>query len=867
VHFPTLMRLAVVSLSAVVVAAGMTRVAAPPAARAAGSLPDAPTAVMARAGDASAIVRWTPPLFTDGQPVLSYTATASSGGETCSAAPPATSCTVPGLANGVAFTFTATATTSNGTSVPSVASSAVAPLAGTTGVNFIGTYGVVKWSADTVGADGVGAPSNPLDGIYGGSAGYSVGQTVDATTVNASLCASSWVWYQILCDLPGAKDELERVYKSNQSAGITYNTASIATVRGYVVIDLGAVRSFTTLRVFQMFSDGKVTDARLSVSSNTTGTFPAVGDGSWTVVSPRTGIGQGLRATPYVTCPTILDFGAHSARYVLLESWNAGQFGSPNWIELSAAKLFFENTIAPAGSGCPPEPPTGPTATAGNASAQVAWTAASSADPLAANDIQYSTNGGTSWSTATTVPNPIGGASTSALVTGLTNGIPCVFRVRASNAAGTSPWSTPSSPVTPVAVPNPPTNVTATAGDRQASVSWTASVTSGASVTGYTVTSSPDARTCTGGPAPTSCTVPGLRNTVTYAFSVVAHSAAGDSLAGTSNTVTPFTVPEAPSSPGATPGDGSASVSFAAGGTGGSPITNYAYTLDAGVTWTPFSPAITASPVTVTGLVNGTAYSILLRAVNAAGPGTASEPASVTPHSEPSVTSTSPDSRPQGTTNQDITVAGSGFVSGAAVSFAGTGITVNSMAFGGSTSLVANITISSSAATGQRDVTVTNPDTGTGTLIGGFSVTAAPIATPLPPPNPTPRRTPTPTPTPTPAPTPSPTPTEAHLTLPTWISSITTPANRSGVTVVEGERVTLATRTTPLVAGAIVEIWRQWAAGEWAPIAVRRVRAGGMASYSFSASRDARYRFRFPGGQGFRAAWGPVRVVWIARSG
>ena len=55
-----------------------------------------------------------------------------------------------------------------------------------------------------------------------------------------------------------------------------------------------------------------------------------------------------------MTCPTIMDFGARSARYVLLESWNAGQFGSPNWIEISAAKLFFENTVAPADSGLPP---------------------------------------------------------------------------------------------------------------------------------------------------------------------------------------------------------------------------------------------------------------------------------------------------------------------------------------------------------------------------------------------------------------------------------------------------------------------------------------------------------------------------------
>lgn len=723
-------RLGPISLALSLVAIGMLLgrpPAGPATALAAGTPPDAPTAVTARAADGSAVVHWTPPLFTGGQPILSYEVTASSGGGTCSVAPPATSCTVSSLTDGVAYTFSVTATTANGTSEASDPSAAVTPLAGTTGVNLIGAYGSVKWNSGTVGADGFTPAVDPLTKMYNGSAGTPTDGVENAATVNASKCAASWDWYQILCDPSGATNELGRVYKSNTNVGITFNTDNIGTIRGYVVIDLGAVRNFTTLRIFQMFSDGKTTDARLSVSSNTSGTFPTVSDGSWSTVVPRTGIGAGQNSGGgYTACPTILDFGAHSGRYILLEFWNAGQFGNPSWVEVGAAKLFFENTVAPASSGCSPQPPTDVTATAGNSSAQVSWTAASSADPLTGGAIQYSSNGGGSWSNATTVPSSIGGSATTALVTGLNNGTPYVFRVNATNASGTSPWSLPSGPVTPVNVPDPPTNVVATPGDGQATVAWTASTTSGSSVTGYTVTSSPDGRTCTAGSTPTTCDVTGLRNTVPYEFTVVAHSAAGDSLPATSNTVTLFTVPDAPTGLVATAGDGSASVAFSGGGNGGSAITNYEYTITDGATWTPFSPPATAGPVTIAGLTDGTGYSVRLRAVNLAGPGAASDPVSVTPHSMPTVIFASPNAAEQGATALDVDVTGTGFVTGAAAAFSGTGITVNSTTFVSSTHVTANVTIGATAPMGLRDVSVTNSDTGSATGTDVFTVEAGP---------------------------------------------------------------------------------------------------------------------------------------------
>ena len=89
------------------------------------------------------------------------------------------------------------------------------------------------------------------------------------------------------------------------------------------------------------------------------------------------------------------------------------------------------------------------------------------------------------------------------------------------------------------------------------------------------------------------------------------------------------TPPSAPTSLSATAGNGTATITFTAGANGGSAITNYKYSIDNGATFIAFSPAQTTSPVTITGLTNGTTYSIQLKAVNTAGDGTASSSVSV----------------------------------------------------------------------------------------------------------------------------------------------------------------------------------------------------------------------------------------------
>jgi hypothetical protein len=92
--------------------------------------PSAPTAVSAAAAASKALVRWTAPTNEGGSAITGYTVTPYVG--TTAQAPvnvsaPATSTTLTGLSNGTSYTFKVKATSSIGTSEPSLASSAVTP--------------------------------------------------------------------------------------------------------------------------------------------------------------------------------------------------------------------------------------------------------------------------------------------------------------------------------------------------------------------------------------------------------------------------------------------------------------------------------------------------------------------------------------------------------------------------------------------------------------------------------------------------------------------------------------------------------------------------------------------------------------------
>lgn len=138
--------------------------------------------------------------------------------------------------------------------------------------------------------------------------------------------------------------------------------------------------------------------------------------------------------------------------------------------------------------------------------------------------------------------------------------------------------------------------------------------------------------------AGTSQAVTGLNASTTYYARVRTENYAGTSnhsSSGTQATTSAATVPAAPTITGITPGNGELSVAFTAGSDGGSGITNYKYSINGGSSFTAVSPGATTSPITITGLNNGTPYNVQIRAVNAVGDGTATASTAATPRTTP----------------------------------------------------------------------------------------------------------------------------------------------------------------------------------------------------------------------------------------
>ncbi|MBV9822383.1 MAG: fibronectin type III domain-containing protein [Actinobacteria bacterium] len=275
-----------------------------------------------------------------------------------------------------------------------------------------------------------------------------------------------------------------------------------------------------------------------------------------------------------------------------------------------------------------PGAPTGVSAQPGDGQASVSFTAP--ADHGGLTITSYTVTASPGGATATCPGSPC-------VVTGLSDGTSYTFTVHATNSEGDSAESAASAAVTPAALPGAPTGVSATPGNGQASVSFTAPASDGgATITGYTVTASPGGATATCSSSP--CVVTGLTGGTSYTFTVHATNDIGDSPeSAASAAVTPVGPPAKPASVQLTPGDGQIGISFPVPASNGSAITGYEVTTDGGLSWTTLNSTVANGTVTgtVTGLSNGTAYSVQVRAVNVNGEGAASTSQSVTPATMP----------------------------------------------------------------------------------------------------------------------------------------------------------------------------------------------------------------------------------------
>jgi hypothetical protein len=258
----------------------------------------------------------------------------------------------------------------------------------------------------------------------------------------------------------------------------------------------------------------------------------------------------------------------------------------------------------------PPGPPTGVSATPQNGAASVSFTAPASAGDSNVNGYL---------ATCSNFSNPTRTGSsplaTPITVTNMVNGVTYTCTVHANNVEGSSVESAPAF-VAPRTVPSAPTNVVATPGNGQMSVSFDTPNNGGAPITSFTVTESPEGVITSGGSSPINVT--GLTNEIAHTFVVKATNVAGTGPDSAASAPATSTAPDAPTGVSATPGNHQMSVAFTPPANDGRPvITSYT------VTATPGGATASGatSPIVVTGLANNLAYTFKVKATNLMGTG------------------------------------------------------------------------------------------------------------------------------------------------------------------------------------------------------------------------------------------------------
>lgn len=151
--------------------------------------------------------------------------------------------------------------------------------------------------------------------------------------------------------------------------------------------------------------------------------------------------------------------------------------------------------------------------------------------------------------------------------------------------------------------------------------------------TGYTVSGSELGNNTTAYSRVATGFVTGSSNPYTYSVTglTIPTTAANYYVIGNYGAIIAATAPNtAPTITSITPADGQLLVAFTAPkSNGGADITDYKYSINGGTNY--ISVGSTSSPFTISGLTNGTAYTVLLKGVNSVGDGTASTGVSGTP--------------------------------------------------------------------------------------------------------------------------------------------------------------------------------------------------------------------------------------------
>ncbi len=653
------------------------------------TVPGAPIIGTAIPANTSATVNFSAPNSNGGAAVTGYTVTASPGGSTATGS--GSPITISGLANGTAYTFTVRAANANGSGSPSAVSNRVTPSTGP-GAPTIGTVTPGDASATvsfTAPSDNGGSPIISYT-VTAGSAGYggstsasgtaspiTVGNlingqpytfTITATNANGTSGASAASNSVTPATLPSSP-VVGKAIADNASASISFGTIVGQAITSYTASCAAGNASPITASGGNspIMVMGLANGTAYACSITATNWVGTSGPSESVSVIPRTVPGAPTigtatavngQATVTFTAPSDNGGSAITGYMVTSKPGNVIAYGSASPIKVSGLTNLTSYTFTVTASNA------AGTSAASVASNSVAPQPTPGAPSMGAIS-QYGDGG--AWVTFTAPADSGGSAITGYSVTcgslaasgsaspiavwGLTNGMTYSCSVAATNAfgtgaisaamnivgfvqAGTSTGGSPGGPGTPGA----PTNFSIDIGNGRVTLGFTAPSSSGSSsIVGYTANCSSASASSSASGSASPITVTGLTNGATYNCSVAAINAAGTGTAATIPvSIMPRGAPGAPTGVSAIAGNTSAAVSFAPPvDNGGSAIQNYTVISSPG----NLIGRGTASPITVSGLSNGTSYTFNVTATNAWNVG-ATSPASnsVTPAAPGSTT-------------------------------------------------------------------------------------------------------------------------------------------------------------------------------------------------------------------------------------
>ncbi len=574
-----------------------------------GYVPPPPASVTAYAGSNSALVCW--PVTPGATSYKVLRSTTSGGGYSLLAGASnvvgPVSGSGPGNAsyldttavNGTPYYYVVQAVNPTGTSANSPQSAAVTPLA----------------SAPTTAP---AAPTSLSTTVSNGSVtlNWTAAPGANFYTVLRSTLVDKIPNYAAATALSSNNTILSTITLSNSVTGTSFtdNSVTNGTKYAYTVLATNAVGTSSTSTATVAKPSGTAPGAAPSGVTATPGAqqialkWSAVPGAVGYVIQVGTKSGGPYTYVSSVSTLTYTDSGQadDTTYYYVITAMNAGGV-SVNSTEVSA-------TTAPAA-------PTGLTATAGNTQVQLAWTASKDATSYI---VRRGTVSGTYTNTFTTT-------GPSYVDSGLTNGTTYYYVVAASNATsgtGVDSAEVSATPVTTVSVA--PLNLTATAGNAQVVLNWSAS--SGA--TSYTIkrgtaNGGPYSTTVASGVTSTTYSNTGLTNGTTYYYVVLAVNSGGSSTNSTQASATPAAPPVAPTALTATAGNAQVVLNWNAA----SGATSYSVLRStvSGSGYAAVNSNISGTTFTDTGLSNGTTYYYVVTATNVGGTSANSTQASAKP--------------------------------------------------------------------------------------------------------------------------------------------------------------------------------------------------------------------------------------------